>query len=183
MPGSKVCSFLVILWVMADTQVFPYQTNEYLFLAFFSFLWLVGSPKKPQTQKSVAFHISAFCPWHFNRIPMLNAYPPRQFCRCFWFFILLHWPVHNYFYPQPTNSDSLLVCHAELQDHAWSYSYRYPKMLVLFSYFAWLTVHIFSSVISYPFEGTQPILIKDYSMFIIVPILIGRLRRSNVSVS
>ena len=56
-------------------------------------------------------------------------------------------------------------------------------MLVSLSYIAWLTVHVFSPIISYPFEGTHPILIKNYSMFIIVAILIGWLRRSSVSVS
>ena len=27
---------------------------------------------KPQTQKSVVFHTSAFCPWHSDRIPLFT---------------------------------------------------------------------------------------------------------------
>ena len=32
---------------------------------------MLSQNPNPQTQKSVAFHTLAFCPWHYDRIPQI----------------------------------------------------------------------------------------------------------------
>ena len=39
---------------------------------------MLSQTPKPQTQKSVAFHTLAFCPWHYDLIPNIHLHVSRS---------------------------------------------------------------------------------------------------------